>query len=180
MMIARKVAARLGRLAQADVEKLLPQPTDERGGHLGPLFRDKNMDENRTVYVARFVAHNAHMKATLQGTLKLRIGLVRSLGFEPLLHGNDEVSLTEPGPKEILASLAAFRERTSATDHLRLLEAASFATPESCAYSSSLNRKDAASTFSSRWGIEEVPGIGSMTGDRFNNQASATCLGVLL
>lgn len=61
-----------------------------------------------------------------------------------------EVSLIEPGPHKILASLAAFRERTSATGHLWLLEAASFATPESCVYSSSFNRKDAASTFSSR------------------------------
>jgi hypothetical protein len=72
MMIARKVAARLGRLA--DVEKLLPQPTDERGGHLGLLFRDKNMDENRTVYGAGLLARNAHRNTTLQGTRKLRIG----------------------------------------------------------------------------------------------------------
>ena len=95
-MMARKVLARFGRLAQADVEKLLLQPTDERGGHLGLLFEDKNMDENRTVHGAKLLAHNAHMNATLQGTRKLRIGLVRPLGCEPLVHGNDEISLTEP------------------------------------------------------------------------------------
>jgi hypothetical protein len=167
-------------LRKLNVEKLLLQPRHERGGHLGLVFHDKNIHENRAVYGARFLAGNAHRNATLQGTVKLRIGFVGPLGFEPLLPGSEQVSLPEPGPNEILASLAALRERTSVTDHLRVLEAASFATPESCAYSSSLNRKEAASTFSSRWGIDEVPAIGSMIGDRFSNQASATCLGVLL
>lgn len=96
MMMARKVLARFGRLAQADVEKLLLQRTDERGGHLGLPFHDKNMDENRTAHGARLLAHNAHMNATLQDTLKLRIGLVRPLRCEALLHGNDEISLAEP------------------------------------------------------------------------------------
>jgi hypothetical protein len=37
------------------------------------------------------------------------------IAFLPMMIA--EVSLTEPGPNEILASLAAFRERTSATGH---------------------------------------------------------------
>src|SRR3979411_1428855 len=61
---------------------------------------------------------------------------------------------------------------------LQLANAA--ARPVSCMYSSSFNRNDAASTFSSRCSIDEVPGIGSIIGERFSNQASATCLGVLL
>ena len=52
-------------------------------------------------------------------------------------------------------------------------------TAVSSRYSSSVNRKEAARTFSSRCSIEEVPGMGSTTADRFNSQASATCLGVL-
>jgi hypothetical protein len=70
-----------------------------------------------------------------------------------------------------------------ATDDLDLaLEASDAqrsATAASSRYSSSVNRKEAACTFSSRCSIEDVPGIGSITGDRFNSQASATCLGVL-
>jgi hypothetical protein len=58
------------------------------------------------------------------------------------------------------------------------LREASSVTPVSSWYSSAVNRKEAACTFSSRCLIEEVPGIGSMTGDRFNSQASATWLGV--
>src|SRR5260370_22336474 len=59
------------------------------------------------------------------------------------------------------------------------VQEASSATPASCWYSWSLNRNDAASTFSSRCLTDEVPGMGSITGERFSNQASATCLGVL-
>ena len=47
--------------------------------------------------------------------------------------------------------------------------------PVSSRFSSSVNRKEAACTFSSRCSIEEVPGIGSMMGDRLSSQASATC-----
>ena len=58
------------------------------------------------------------------------------------------------------------------------VQEASSVTPVSSRYSSSVNRKEAACRFSSRCLIEEVPGIGSMTGDRFNSQASATCMAV--
>jgi hypothetical protein len=51
---------------------------------------------------------------------------------------------------------------------------ASAAIPLSSEYSSSVNRKDAACTFSSRWATEEVPGMGSIIGDRFSNHANAT------
>src|ERR1700732_4185603 len=57
-------------------------------------------------------------------------------------------------------------------------DATSSATPESFAYSSSAKRKEAAATFCSRCSMEEVPGIGSMTGDRRRSQASAMCVGV--
>ncbi len=78
-------------LRKLNVEKLLLQPTHERGGRLGLVFHDKNIHENRTVYGARFLARNAHMNATLQGTVKLRFGFVGPLGFEPLLPGSDQV-----------------------------------------------------------------------------------------
>src|SRR6202158_5507251 len=51
-------------------------------------------------------------------------------------------------------------------------------TPARFSYSSSDKRTEAAATFCSRCSIEEVPGIGSMTGDRRRSQASATCMGV--
>ena len=44
--------------------------------------------------------------------------------------------------------------------------------------SSALKRIDADARFSSRWAIEEVPGIGSMAGERCSSQASAIWLGV--
>jgi hypothetical protein len=44
--------------------------------------------------------------------------------------------------------------------------------------SSALKRIDADARFSSRCAIEEVPGIGSMAGDRCSSQASAIWLGV--
>ena len=43
----------------------------------------------------------------------------------------------------------------------------------SCSISSRVNRMLAAATFSSRWRTVEVPGIGSITCDRFRSQASA-------
>src|SRR5262249_27985861 len=39
--------------------------------------------------------------------------------------------------------------------------------------SSEVKRIEAAARFSSRWAIEEVPGIGSIAGDRCSSQASA-------
>ena len=39
--------------------------------------------------------------------------------------------------------------------------------------SSALREIEAASRFSSRWAIEEVPGIGSMAGERWSSHASA-------
>src|SRR2546429_2486110 len=45
---------------------------------------------------------------------------------------------------------------------------------ESSSYSRSDRRREAAATFSSRCSIEEVPGMGSMMGDRRRSQASAT------
>ncbi len=41
--------------------------------------------------------------------------------------------------------------------------------------SSSDNSMSAAATFSSRWATFDVPGIGSITGDRLSSQASASC-----
>src|SRR5262249_45435325 len=52
-------------------------------------------------------------------------------------------------------------------------------TAASSRYSPSVNRRDAARTFSSRCSIEEVPGMGNVTGDRFSSQARAICFGVL-
>jgi len=43
--------------------------------------------------------------------------------------------------------------------------------------SSSLNSMRAAAMFSSRCATEDVPGMGSMLGDRFSSQASAIWLG---
>src|SRR6266849_4890016 len=57
-------------------------------------------------------------------------------------------------------------------------ENASSGTPASSANSSSVNRNDPASMFSSRCSTEEVPGIGSVNGERCSNQASATCMGL--
>ena len=48
----------------------------------------------------------------------------------------------------------------------------------SASYSSSDSRSEAAPMFSSRCVRREVPGMGSMTGDRCSSQASATCDGV--
>ena len=44
--------------------------------------------------------------------------------------------------------------------------------------SSSDSSISAAATFSSRWATFDVPGIGSITGDRFSSHASASCDGV--
>src|ERR1700730_10733085 len=44
--------------------------------------------------------------------------------------------------------------------------------------SSALRRIEATAKFSSRWAVEEVPGIGSMTGERCSSHASAICRGV--
>ena len=49
--------------------------------------------------------------------------------------------------------------------------------PRSCSLRSSIF-KPAAATFSSRWATLEVPGMGSMTGDRASNQARATWAGL--
>ena len=43
---------------------------------------------------------------------------------------------------------------------------------------SSVRPISAASTFSSRWATLEVPGIGSITGERCSSQARASCAGV--
>ncbi len=58
-----------------------------------------------------------------------------------------------------------------------LVQEASSAIPVSSRYSSSVNCNDAACTFSSRCAIEEVPGMGSIIGDRFSNHANATWMG---
>src|SRR6266850_1683049 len=97
-----------------------------------------------------------------------------------------EADITSPEPafihSEILASkvtppvsVTAVFQRKSADGYVA---ETGLATLVSSRYSSSLNRREAPRTFSSRGTIEEVPGIGSMIGDRFSNQASATCMGV--
>src|SRR5260370_2241596 len=53
-------------------------------------------------------------------------------------------------------------------------------TSASLSYSSSDKWRETAATFCSRCSIEEVPGIGSMMGDRRRSQASATCMGLAL
>jgi hypothetical protein len=52
-------------------------------------------------------------------------------------------------------------------------------TPAISSNSSRLNRNDAPPTFSSRCSTEDVPGIGSMIGERCRSQAKATCIRVL-
>ena len=56
---------------------------------------------------------------------------------------------------------------------------ASSAIPISSKNSSSVNCSDAACTFSSRCKIDEVPGMGSIIGDRFSNHANATWMGFI-
>src|SRR6202140_3509537 len=56
-------------------------------------------------------------------------------------------------------------------------DATNSGTPESFSYSSSVKRREAAATFCSRCSIEEVPGMGSMLGDRRRSQANAICVG---
>ena len=53
-------------------------------------------------------------------------------------------------------------------------DATSSGTREGSSYSASDKRREAAATFCSRCSIEEVPGMGSIMGDRRSSQASAT------
>jgi len=64
--------------------------------------------------------------------------------------------------------------RSSQWQFRSLVQEANSAIPVSSRYSASVNCNDAADTFSSRCATEEVPGMGSMTGDRFSNHANAT------
>src|SRR5713226_2835159 len=63
-------------------------------------------------------------------------------------------------------------------DNFFHLDATSSGTRESCSYSSSARRREAAATFCSRCSIEEVPGMGSIMGYRLRSQASAICVGL--
>src|SRR6202049_1685257 len=60
------------------------------------------------------------------------------------------------------------------------LVAAIAGTRDSLSYSSSDKRREVAATFCSRCSIEEVPGMGSIMGERCSNQASATFVGLAL
>jgi hypothetical protein len=65
----QRTSAIFGKL---NLEELLLQSAYERRGHLGLVFYDKNVHENRTVYGARLRARNARMNATLQSTAGLK------------------------------------------------------------------------------------------------------------
>ena len=49
---------------------------------------------------------------------------------------------------------------------------------DNCSNSASVSATSAARMFSSRWSTLDVPGIGSMTGERRSSQASASWAGV--
>jgi hypothetical protein len=66
---------------------------------------------------------------------------------------------------------------TSRADEADLVQEASSVIPVSSKYSFSDSCKDAACTFSARCAVEEVPGMGSIIGDRFSNHANAIWIG---
>ena len=73
----------------------------------------------------------------------------------------------------------AQRPRAAGRARSRLQQSVTL-TAESARTSASVSQMPAAATFSSRWRTREVPGMGSMTGERRSSQASAICEGAAL
>jgi hypothetical protein len=124
-------------------------------------------------------------------TVLVRKEVTVSLNSEVTVWLNFNMTSTEMSVRSLNSRITAMIDKFCAQDsdssqtrplgddaERSYVQEASSVTPVNSRYSSSVNRKEAACIFSSRCLIAEVPGIGTMTGDRFNSQASATCLGV--
>ena len=84
-----------------------------------------------------------------------------------MIRGKERKGLLQPSPAMRMMS-CFWVSRILAVHHA----------PPRSARSSALSASRAAAAFSSRWAIEPVPGMGSMTGERARSQARATCAGV--